>query len=807
MKISLNWIREWIKIDASAEEIAEKLSMSGLEVEALEKLGAGLDQVVTAEILSKEKHPNADRLSVCEVSNGQENIRLVCGAQNMKAGDKVALAVPGVTLPNGLTLKETEIRKVKSLGMLCSESELGLAEESSGIMILPEETPLGIPLNEALGLNDEILEINVTPNRGDCLSVLGIAREIAANFSLLLQKKLPSYDQQNSNLEGQKSSDSIRVQLESDEACRRYCGRIIRGVKISESPQWMQARLAASGIRSINNVVDASNYIMLEYGQPLHAFDLAKIGGAEIKIRSAKSGETLRTLEGKELQLKPENLVIADAAHPMALAGVMGGEDSGVSEATRDLFLESAYFEASGIRKTSRAFAMQTESSYRFERSTDPEICVAALRALSDLILKIAGGQADSKIIDLYPKPVQKSQITLRASRVQKILGFAFSAQQIQTLLEPLQIETQVRGEELLCEVPSFRSDLTREIDLIEEVARLYGYQNIPTTYPELDLKTLTNSKPKEKDLAIQSLRQTLLSWGFSELIHYSFTSPKLLQQFEQSYAAEQVLANPISEELSVMRPSLLPQMVQTLQKNIHKSSNQLKFFEMRRVYHFRQVEGEDRPFEESLHLCLGMTGDFHEPYFAEKNQAVSFLDLKSYLLEIAQKFGKKIRLIKNNSIPSFFMPTRYAEILMRNSQLGQVGELHPRVLKDLDLAQSLVVAEINLDLVLTETKNKIEFKKLSPYPSIFRDLNLIVDEKVTCEEVSRLIKQKGGSHLLGFYLFDLYRGEPIDQSKKALTFRLEYASNERTLTDDEVNEARENLLKILNDKLGASLR
>ncbi len=817
MLASFNWIKDFVDFKADAPELVRRLAMAGLESEILSQPGKGIDDhVVTAQILKIDKHPNADRLSLCEVQFNDEVSPVVCGANNMKAGDKVVLARPGAKLPGGLVIKVSKIRKVESQGMLCSESELGLADTSEGILILPPETPLGLPLTQALDLGDTILEIEVTPNRGDCLSIQGLSREVAANFHLPFKSnETPTFHEAT-------GKSQVEVNVRSQERCGRYACRVLSGIKVGPSPQHVVRRLESCGIRAINNIVDATNYIMLETGQPLHAFDLKEIRRGQINIRTAESGEKMKTLDGIDRELNCEDLVIADGERILALAGVMGGEDSGVSEATTEILLESAWFQAGSVRKTARRLGLQTESSYRFERGVDPSGCVAAINRLTEVILEVAGGKVLGSTIDHYPDPVRPIEVTLRPSRIQRILGIALEAPEIMTPLQALGISGEAgKGGDYHFQIPTYRSDLNREIDLIEEVARLYGYDRIPATYPSIHLSELLQAKGNSFD-QLDHIRTLLTGWGFHEVLHYSFTSHELLKKFSQEFSEEQSLLNPISEDQSVMRPALFPQMVQTLQSNVFKGNKDLRFFELRPVYRFDREGDGKRPFQESWHLCLGMSGARRSPHFLEKESAtalkefkgLTLLDLKGYLEALFHRCLPGIKIAEGPLNLPYFHPNRQMSLTLQTPGTqgetvagGFMGRLHPAVLAEMDVPVPILIGEIYLDLFLTEWKNSIQFEEISPFPTIWRDINLIVDEKTPSGEVLRVIRAQGGLWLRRAELFDLYRGKPLEAGKKALTYRLEYGAKDRTLTDEEVNGSREKLLEQLKHTLGATLR
>jgi phenylalanyl-tRNA synthetase beta chain len=807
MLASYNWIKEFVDVEVSPEELADKLTMAGLEIEGVKHLGRGLESVFTAKILKVARHPNADRLSLCEVQCGKEVVSVVCGASNMKQGDVVALAKPGASLPNGVQIKVSKIRQVESHGMLCSEVELGLAESSNGIMILPPDTVDGKPLLQVLPVSDTIFEINVTPNRGDCLSMRGLAREVAANYHRPFKEKSPA-------IKEEKLKTQVSAAISDEKLCLRYTCRVLQGVKLGPSPQWMARRLESCGIRSINNIVDATNYVMLETGQPLHAFDLRQIHGGKIEVRRAKDDEMMKTLDGQERRLQKDDLVIADRDRVLALAGVMGGEDSGIVDGITDLLLESAAFSSNTVRKTSRRLALATESSYRFERGVDPNGCKAALDRLTEVIQAVAGGGHAGPATDAYPHTILPQEITLHPEEIRRVLGVAISAHEIHPSLEGLGIHvTAEKGEAYCCKVPTYRSDLTREIDLIEEVARLYGYDRIPVTYPKISLNDLT-SKSFNPFHALTQLRTLLTGWGFTEVLHYSFTSPPWLERFGFKTLPAVQLLNPISEELSVMRSALFPQMLQTIQTNFFKGARELKLFELRPVYHFSGQEG--RPYQEQWRLCLAMAGARRPLHFLEKDEVapleelrgLTLLDLKGYLKSLVeQQLRSGIPLHEVPLNRPYFHPKRQLQLGLNQGILGEMGQIHPQWMVELDLKAPVVLAEISLDLFLTELKNSIQFQEISPFPTVWRDLNLIVEEATPSARVLEAVQQGGGPFLRQAQLYDVYRGKPLEEGKWALTYRLEYGAMDRTLTDDEVNAAREKLLKELNQKVRATLR
>lgn len=793
MRVSLKWLQEFFAEKLDPKTIADQLTFAGLEIEAIEEQGKGLDQVVVAKILEKIQHPDADRLSLCQVNNGQEILAIVCGAQNMKAGDKVALAQIGAVLPGDFKIKKSKIRGQESFGMLCSASELGLAEVGEGIIILDEGAELGRPLAEHFGLDDTVLEINITPNRGDCLSVLGIVREISAVTGYKIQKILheKNFTEQFAN--------PFSIEIEDAKKCLRYCSRVIKNVKVQESPIEIQEKLKASGIRPINNIVDATNLVMLETGHPLHAFDMEKILGNKIFVRSAKDKEKLKTLDDQERELSSDELVISDQKHSLALAGIMGGLDSSITESSQTLLLESASFDPATIRKSSKRVVLNTDSSYRFERWVDVNSVDFALDRLTEVICQFNSKAEVSQIADLYPEKLLNKKILFRPSYFAKVIGLEVGLEEVKKHFSALHFFCEEKSSYLEVEVPSFRSDIEREIDLVEELARLIGYDKVPVTYPCISLNDLKSSQHNY----INSVKTKLCNLGFFEAINYSFTSAEAISKWNWREGPGLNLVNPISEELAVMRPTLISSLVANLRHNLSHGEGDIKLFEIRPVYLLK-----DEKIEESLFSCLLVSGHRALRHFQEKNIEVDFYYMKGLVQKLLPEALFKTLEIKPSNF-KFLHDYQQGEIFVQKKKIGILGTLHPRICKNEDLSEKTIICEFDIGVVnsLQSKLKSRRFRDYSTFPSIKRDLNLIVDESLNHGEIEQFILNCKMPWLSQLEVFDLYQGKPIPDGKKALTYSIEYASLERTLRDDEVNQVHEDLIAKLGSSLGATLR
>lgn len=799
MKISYKWLSEILNgLDkVSAEDLAHKLTMSGLEIEEILDQKAKYKNIVVGEVLKKEPHPDADKLNVCEVSDGTEVFQVVCGAKNVAAGSKFPFARLGTVMPNGLEIKPIKLRGVQSSGMLCSASELELSEESEGLLVLDLKLKTGTEISEALGLDDVLLEVNVTPNRGDALSHWGIAKDVAALTGLKpdFEKIYPKGVGQNFETSDSKNDPlNIQVSVEDQQGCARYSASSVTGVKVGPSPAWLQTRLQAVGLRSINNVVDATNYTMMLTGHPVHAFDARQIQDNHLRVYALNRDEKFKTLDEIERELKVGDLVIADAKNPVALAGIMGGMNSSVQDDTKDLILEVAFFDPNLIRKTSRRLGLQTDSSYRFSRFVNPDSVLLAHQILQDLIVKLAGGEK-GKIHDVYPEPFQSQVITLTESELVRILGIEIPREQVQKSLESLSFQVKPIDEGFEVTVPIGRSDVTRPIDLIEEVARIYGLNKIPEEMPRLLLRVPTESPVYQCD---REVKEFFLARGFTETIHLSFSDEKSFQKVLADNDANWVkLQNPISEDLSVMRPSLLPHLLACYKKNHLNSETGLKFFELRKVY----SKGR-----ETYQFMALFGGNPHgRNRFGLKRELDVFY--AKGLLETLMKQAN-VRLQFDIFEESPFHPGQAFVYRDQNQNVMKAGAVHPQILQKLKIKEKLFAIEIDFDWLTQNYKTSFsKFKSLSSFPPVYRDLAIVADQKLSYGDiVSEIAKQKP-VELKDVHLFDLFEGESIGAGKKSYTFSMVYESKDENLTDEKVNELHFGLVDKLKTKLNISLR
>ena len=802
MQVSLNWLKEYVDIDLDPQGLADLLTMSGSEVESVVKAGNECDGMVVCHITSVDPHPNADKLSLLTVDTGSATYPIVCGATNIKPGDKAPLAPVGTQLPNGTTIKKAKIRGESSLGMLCSEVELALGNDASGIMILPPGTEAGQPLTLALGLEDYIFEIGLTPNRPDCLSIIGIAREIAALTRKAL--RLPAIKVAE---KGEEINKLTSVTVEDPDLCPRYSTRIISQVKIGPSPFWMRRRLESCGIRSINNVVDATNYVLLEMGQPLHAFDLELLDQRRIVVKRSTPGDSFTTLDGKERTLPPDAIMICDGSKPVALGGIMGGLNTEVSEKTATILLESAYFTPSGILRTSKKMGIRTESSQRFEKGVDPNGVTAALNRASQLIAKLAEGKVNQGYIDNYPTPLALSPaINLSTRRTNTILGTSLTKDEMKQKLEDLAFTVKDLDEDQMkATPPSFRVDIKESIDLIEEVARLYGYNQIAATLP------LIPATPPKRDKALlldQRVKDNLTQHGYHEIITYSFISPaelNCLNLSAQDHRQKTLkILNPLTEEQSIMRTTLIPGLLTTMKKNINQKNLNLKLFEVGTIF---LTQGKDKLPQEKKMLAALATGLYQEEAWNSEKRDADFYDLKGCLENLLKKL-----LITNYSFSPcqdspFLNPSKSLNLMVNHEKAGVLGEVHPQLLEDYQLPQKVYLLEISLSPLLPHFSEQRKFRPLPKYPPVYRDIALVVDEVISAQKVLDTIYKFNNKFIEEIMIFDYYKGKPIPAGKKSLAYRLKYQSYNHTLTDKEVNTLYEELINALHQELGAEIR
>lgn len=803
MIVTSNWLKDFVDFDLSPEELSHRLTMVGLEIDAMEKLGEGLDSVIVARLTSVEQHPEADRLTFCQVQTGSETVQVVCGATNHKAGDLVALAMVGSVLPGDFKIKKSKIRGVESQGMLCSEKELHLAEESAGIMILPAGLTLGQPVFSALGLKDVRLELGLTPNRADCLSVVGVAREVAAMVGKNIHvPNTPMVEQ------GRAIGNETSVTIEQPSMCPRYAARLIKGVKIGPSPEWLIRRLEAVGMRSISNVVDVTNYVLLELGHPLHAFDFNRLRGGKIVVKEAQAGTSFTTLDSQVRLLQAGDLVICDGAGPVALAGIMGGENSEIGPQTVDILLESAYFDPMTIRRTSKRLGIHSESSHRFERGTDVDMVPVALDRAASLILEVAGGTLALGAIDNYPHKIPARKITITARRTAEILGLNLDALEIKQLLSGLGLKCQLEVDRadgaLTVDIPAYRHDLEREIDLIEEVARLNGYDKIPTTMPAS--RMLAQQGGSQQYVA--RLRNLMVASGFAEIINYSFISPTAYNRIglaeNDPRHTSVAIVNPLTEEQSVMRTTLVPSLLDTLARNLSYRSRDLALFELRPV--FLPKAGQELP-EESLRITAVLCGRRAPEGWNQGAELVDFFDIKGVAQTLCQNFHLGDLSWDNSASELFLHPGKSCTLSSGKQILGTLGEIHPQVLEKYDIDLPVYLLDLSVPQLISGGALHGGFKPLSRFPDVYRDSAFLLDDAVTAQAVLDLVGTAKIKDLEDVVLFDLYRGKGIPEGKKSLGVRLRYRSMEKTLTDEEVTKAHGKVVQALINQLGAEIR
>jgi len=812
MKITYNWLRQYVDFDWSPEELAERLTMLGLEVEHMHHVGGEFEGIVVAQVLSVEKHPNADKLTVCMVDDGQGVKQIVCGARNFKAGDKVVLIKPGYALPKPspdgkpVVIKPSKIRGVESFGMLCSEEELGLAENSEGIMVLPPDAPIGTPFGEYLGRPkaDVIYDLEITPNRPDLTGVIGIAREVGAVLGHPI--KLPSVELPVG--EG-RIERFVAVEITAPALCRRYTARVVRGVKIGPSPTWLSSLLELLGFRSINNVVDVTNFVMMETGQPLHAFDMRLLaedgeGRKKIIVRTALPNERFTTLDGIERELTERMLVIADPVKAVALAGIMGGANSEINPDTSDVLIESANFDPVNIRRTSRALGLRTESSYRFERGVDIEMADWASRRCARLILDTAGGVLVDGAIDEYPGKREKRLITLNYARTNAILGTPINSGTQREILLRLGFELiseDVDADRATFAVPTWRVDVKRDVDLIEEIERVYGVEKIKPSKPRGAIGTHPFDEVYDQ---IQEARRILCGLGLYEAQGQSLVSVKVASLVLPLECCVRV-ANPLSIEMSVLRPSLLPGLLDSVRFNLHRRNPSVALFEIGKVF---ARGGAELPVKEERMLGIVMVGDRWPVFWEGADRAAKFdvFDLKGVIEEFLISYGVKGVSYEKNANPSTLFYDSCLVLLGRH-RLGEFGILSPQVARIYDFQEVVVLGELNLDLLMRLRSREKKFESLPQFPAIRRDMAIVVPENVTHEQVLKVINAHKPPILVLVEIFDVYRGRNIPEGHKSMAYAFTYRASDRTLTDQEVNRAHEELVRIVLMELGATLR
>ena len=802
MLISLRWLKDYVDIEAGPGELADRLTMAGLEVESVNETAPEFSGVVAAKILSIRPHPNADKLTLCEVATGDKSYPVVCGAKNITVGDIVPLVLAGAAIPGGYTIKSSRIRGELSNGMLCSEDELGIGKDTAGIMILPKELPVGEDMTAALGLRDTVFDIGVTPNRSDCLSVIGIAREVAAITGKKLKLPKIVFPEMEEDIE-----DIISVENLAPDLCPRYTVRVVKNVKIMPSPRWMRFRLEAAGIRAINNIVDITNFVMMESGQPLHAFDLRFIEEGRIVVRSSRDGEEFVSLDEKTRALKADTLMICDGVKPIAIAGIMGGLNSEVRDDTKMVLLESAYFNPASIRKTSRRLRISTDSSFRFERGVDPEGVVGASARAARLMAELSGGEICGNYIDQYPRRIEKvKNIPLRLKKVNDVIGSEIKVGEVGKILNSLEMAVStVEDGKYHVTPPAFRTDISREIDLIEEIVRIHGYDGIPVSFPAISVKTDVKSK---EDVLEDKVRTILTGHGYSEVINYSFIAPEsagILGLEEDNRGGRFVrIRNPLTEDQSVMRTGLVYGLLDTMRKNANAGCFDLKMFERGRVFAARE-KGE-LPLERDMLAGL-ITGSRYDDLWHFKDLFSDFFDIKGCVENLFDGLMiRDVRFKSNTDVP-FLHPGQSCVIFAGDREIGVMGEIHPEVLEKMDLNRNAAVFEIDFDLLAAHYTGKIFYREIPRFPSSMRDVAFLVDEDIAGGNILDMIFPKSEELLEKAAIFDVYTGQGIPDGMKSLALRFTYRSPDRTLTDDEVNVAHDRIVEKIVGLSNARIR
>lgn len=800
MKVPISWLNEYVDLTGvSAKEIADKLTFSGIEVEGIHTVGGDFSGVIAGEIRTIKQHPNADRLRLCDVFDGHEVLPVVCGASNFEVGDKAAFAALGTVLPNGMKLKPTKIRGEVSQGMLCAEDELGLSDDHSGILVLPRETVAGTPLSEVLGPAETVLELEITWNRPDCLCVIGVARELAALYGKPL--KMPVIEVR----EAEKAVDDfVAVRIEDPQGCPRYTARVLSDVKIAPSPDWMQRRLELCGVRPINNVVDVTNYVMLECGQPLHAFDYALLKDAQIIVRRAREGEVMATLDGVERRLSTSMLVIADARSAVAVAGVMGGAGSEISESTATVLLESAAFDPRSIRRTSSSLGLSTESSHRFERRVDASRTDWAASRAAGLMQALAAGQVARGMVDVYPVVTPVRTVSLNTRRLTRVLGVEVPGPRIRSIFESLQLPVTSQGDDVLSiEVPTFRPDLECDADLIEEVARMYGLEHLPDTVPSATVVPGADDSPAR---ALFVCREVLAGLGLSEMMSYSFTASPLLDAFNAADREKRVeLPNPVSLDQGVLRNALMPQVVECLARNRARQIASVALFEIGTVFG-RDAESH---IQEETHLAFGVMGSQNGDSLHARDKVRdedTFLALKGIVeqLTVALRAGQ---IAFRPAACAGCEPGTSVDVFLGETRIGFIGLLRQDLRQARRLADPVAVGELSVKPLLVNVFQTPVYKAVAQYPSLSRDMAVWVDEGVRHSDIMRIIENKSPAELTGVELFDIFHGEGLRQGQKSLGYSLTYQSGSRTLTDEEANALHTVIKEALRQELGVEFR
>jgi len=794
MKVPISWLKDFVDIDVSIDEFVDRMTMTGTKVETVEKLGANISNVVVGHILERRKHPNADRLQICQVDVGNNIVQIITAADNIETGDYIPVALHGAELADGTKIKRGKLRGEVSEGMMCSGKELGLTEEdypgaeTHGILVLDRPYVPGTDIKEALGLAETVIDFEITPNRPDCLSVMGIGREAAATFKKPFRSLNPIVKE-----DEQKASDVASVEIECPELCPRYAARVIKNVKIGPSPKWMRDRLQAAGMRPINNVVDITNYVMLECGQPLHAFDINMLEDHKIVVRRARDGEDFETLDGVIRKLDNGMLVITDGVKPVALAGIMGGANSEINDDTKTVLLESANFDKVCVRRASRKLGLRTEASSRFEKGLDPELAMLALNRAAELFNQLEAGMPLSGVIDVYSIKPETRVIHVRVDRINALLGIDISAQEMKDILLPLGFNVEREGDMLAIEVPSFRQDVCEMADIAEEIARFYGYDKIE---PTLMKSGVSVGGRNQRQQLTEYIKDILTACGLYEINTYSFMGYKQLKQagIELDDAFKPVvIKNALGEDQSLMRSTLVPSMLETLARNINRGTDSFAAFEIAPVFLTKELIPVELP-EQPMRLIMGMYGEY------------DFFNIKGILEVLLDALAIK-EVAFRPVYRQGFHPGRAAEIRLGDNILGVVGEIHPDVLENFEIEKRVYISDIDMELLLSKGTLERTYVPLPKFPAVERDMAVVVTKDILSAQIEDVIKENGGRLIEEIKLFDVYEGAQIPPGYKSMAYSIVYRASDRTRTDKEVDKLQQRIVKALSEKLGAQLR
>ncbi|HYE84642.1 MAG TPA: phenylalanine--tRNA ligase subunit beta [Clostridia bacterium] len=795
MLVPIKWLKDYVDIKVDSKGFADAMTMSGSKVERVEELGKEIENVVVGKILKIESHPAADKLVIGQVDVGTEVLQIVTGADNIKEGDYIPIAKSGSTLPGGVKIKKGKLRGVESNGMMCSAQELALdldnlpEELLDGIYILDKEYPLGADIKDILGLNDTVVEFEITNNRPDCLSIIGIAREAAATFGCELKYPKTAFSENSENIK-----DYLDIQVKNSELCPRYSARMVKNVVIKDSPAWMQERLVKAGVRPISTIVDITNYVMLELGQPMHAFDYRDLEDKKIIVRNAVPGETIKTLDEVDRKLDESMLVIADATKPTGIAGVMGGFGSEIEDDTTMVVFECANFAPVNIRLTSKKLGLRTEASSRYEKGIDPELATMALDRACSLVEQLGAGEIVGGKIDIYPAPRKARKLSLNVGKAGAFIGAGdITEEMIVKYLTSLEFKVEAKGD-LEVTVPTFRDDVEGDADLIEEIARLYGYDRIPV---DLMDTTFTQGGKNYRQNIRDMAKTNMVAQGLYEVLTYSFVSPgvynKINLKAENPLRNAIKLINPLGEDQSIMRTTIIPNMLEVISRNYNKKIAEGQFFELSKIYLADTLPLEGLSDERET-LTIGMYGD------------VDFFDLKGVVENLLEELNiDKYRILSSNN--DSMHPGRTAELLINNKRVGCLGEVHPDVLDKFDIPVRVYVSELNFEEIIRQSDMNIKYISLPKYPSVARDIAIVVTEEITAGQVEEIIRNKGGKLIEEVKLFDIYRGSQIQEGYKSMAYSIVYRSDEKTLSEEDIAKVHNKVVNSLVNQVGAALR